>query len=52
MAGIHFNKTNTCALFLFLLATSIVSQEQFAKKGLRLGAIVGTSINKLSSTFC
>jgi len=52
MAGIHFNKTKTCALvFLFLLTTSIVSQAQFAKKGLRLGAIVGTSINNFSSTF-
>ena len=52
MAGIHFNETKTCALvFLFLLATSIVAQAQFAKKGLRLGAIVGTSINNFSSTF-
>jgi hypothetical protein len=52
MAGIHFNKTNTCALvFLFLLTTPIVSEAQFAKKGLRLGAIVGTSINNFSSTF-
>ena len=52
MAGIHFNETKTCALvFLFLLATSIVSQAQFAKKGLRLGATVGTSINNFSSTF-
>lgn len=52
MAGVHFNETKTCALvFLFLLATSIVAQAQFAKKGLRLGAIVGTSINNFSSTF-
>lgn len=52
MAGVHFNETKTCALvFLVLLFTSIASQAQFAKKGLRLGATLGTSINNFNTTF-